>query len=74
MKDGEDGFARLEAKLDTLIRLVALTVVSDQQTLKEKATKLSRAGLAPKEIASLTESTPNAVSVALSAAKRDARS
>ena len=74
MKDGENGFAGLEAKLDTLIRLVALTVVSDQHTLKEKATKLSRAGLAPKEIALLTESTPNAVSVALSAARRDARS
>ena len=73
MKGDEEGFARLEAKLDTLIRLVALTVISDQQTLKEKATKLSRAGLAPKEIASLTESTPNAVSVALSVAKRDAR-
>jgi hypothetical protein len=73
VKDGEDGFSRLEAKLDTLIRLVALTVISDQQTLKEKATKLSRAGLAPREIATLTESTANAVSVALSTAKRDAR-
>jgi hypothetical protein len=73
VKDGEDGFARLEAKLDTLIRLVALTVISDQQTLKEKATKLYRAGLTPREIAPLTESTANAVSVALSTAKRDAR-
>lgn len=73
MRDGEDGFARLEEKLDTLIRLTALKVISDQQTLKEKAGILNRAGLPPKEIALLTGSTPNTISVLLSAAKREAK-
>jgi hypothetical protein len=68
-----DVVARLEAKLDVLIRLTALGLVSNETTLKGKAAKLNRAGLGPKEIAALTESTPNAVSVALSIAKRDGK-
>ena len=74
MKDAEDGFSRLEEKLDTLIRLTAITVMSGQNTLKEKAGTLNRAGLSPKEIALLTGSTANTISVLLSAAKREARS
>lgn len=73
MKENADGIARLEAKLDTLIRLFALTVISDQQSLKDRAIKLQRAGLTPKEIASLCDTTPNTVSVALSTAKREAK-
>lgn len=73
MKETDDGFSRLEAKLDTLIRLFALGIVSDQQSIKDRAIKLYRAGLAPKDIASLLDTTPNAVSVALSTAKREAK-
>jgi hypothetical protein len=69
----EDGIARLEAKLDTLIRLVGLTVASGLQSVKERAVILNRAGLGPREIAALCDTTPNTVSVALSNAKRDAK-
>lgn len=73
MKEEEDGFARLEAKLDTLIRLMALSLMSDSQSVKERAVLLSKAGLPPKEIAALCDTTSNTVSVALSVAKKDAR-
>lgn len=43
--------ARIEAKLDTIIRLLALSVASDNHSLKDRAVRLQRAGLAPKEIA-----------------------
>lgn len=69
-----DGFARLDAKLDTLIRLVALDVVSELSSVKDRALLLSKAGLTPKEIAALCDTTPNTVSVALSTAKREAKS
>jgi len=65
--------SRVEAKLDTLIRLLGLLVASDNHSLKERAIRLQRAGLAPKEIAALCDTTPNTVSVALSAARREAK-
>lgn len=61
----------LEAKLDTLIRLFALVVAPDDMSLKDRALRLQKAGLSPKEIAALCGTTPNTVSVALSAAKRN---
>ena len=64
---------RIEAKLDTMIRLLALSVASDNHSLKDRAVRLQRAGLAPKEIASICDTTPNTVSVALSAAKREGK-
>lgn len=70
MKESEDGFARLEAKLDVLIRLFALTAVGGKK-LKESAILLSKAGMAPKDIAAICDSTPNTVSVTLSQAKRE---
>jgi hypothetical protein len=63
--------ARIEAKLDTVIRLLALSVASDNHSLKDRAVRLQRAGLAPKDIASICDTTPNTVSVALSSAKRE---
>jgi hypothetical protein len=69
----ELGLSRLEAKLDTIIRLLALTATSDSQSLKERAVRLQRAGLTPKEIAALCDTTPNTVSVALSAVKREGK-
>lgn len=69
MNEGLD-LSRLESKLDTLIRLVALAVAPDTQSLRDRAVRLQRAGLAPKDIAALCDTTPNTVSVALSAVKR----
>jgi DNA-directed RNA polymerase specialized sigma24 family protein len=62
--------ARVEAKLDVLIRLMALSVAPESLTLENRAVRLQRAGLAPKDIASLIGTTSNAVRVALSGAKR----
>ena len=73
MKDHEVDLSRIEAKLDTLIRLMALSVTAGSQTLKDRAVRLQRAGLSPKEIAALCDTTPNTVSVALSTAKRAAK-
>lgn len=64
----------LEAKLDTVIRLLALTVAPDTLSLKERAISLHRAGMAPKEIAALCGTTANSVSVALSGAKQKTKS
>ena len=57
-------------KLDRVVRLLALSAISPDQSMKDKAIQLSSVGLAPKEIASLLGTTPNTISVALSAAKR----
>lgn len=65
--------SRIETKLDTLIRLLALSVISESSSLKDRAVRLQRAGLSPKEIAALCDTTSNTVSVALSAAKREAK-
>jgi hypothetical protein len=73
MKENGGDTARIEAKLDTLIRLFALMVITDKKSLKESAVHLQRAGLGPKEIAALCDSTPNAVSVALSNAKKEGK-
>jgi DNA-directed RNA polymerase specialized sigma24 family protein len=73
MKDNVDKTALVEAKLDTLIRLFAMTVMKGLDSVKEKAVVLSKAGLSPKEIAVLCDTTPNTISVALSQAKREAK-
>lgn len=67
------GLSRIEAKLDTLVRLLALSVAPDSHPLKERAVRLQRAGMMPKEIAALCDTTPNTVSQALSDAKRERR-
>ena len=61
--------SRIETKLDTLIRLLAIQVMSDCQSLTDRALLLQRSGLAPKEIADLCGTTPHTVSVTLSAAR-----
>ena len=73
MSTNNSEFSRIEAKLDTLIRLLALSVASDNHSLKDRAVRLQRAGMSPKDIAALCDTTPNTVSVALSAAKREGR-
>lgn len=56
-------------RLDTLIRLVA-TALCAERPQKEKISILAGAGLAPKEIAEIIGTTPNTVSVSLSAMRR----
>lgn len=56
-------------RLDTLIRLVAAGVCGDR-TQREKISILASAGLTPKEIAEFLGTTPNTVSVALSAMRK----
>lgn len=69
MTDRDD--SKLEAKLDVLIRLFAIGIATGEGTLKDRAVKLSRAGLGSREIAELCDTTPNTVSVALSKAKSE---
>jgi len=65
--------SRIETRLDVILRLLALEFAPDNLTLKERAVRLQRVGMAPKDIAALCETTPNTVSVALSAAKRESK-
>jgi hypothetical protein len=73
VSDSRD-FDRLEVKLNIVIKLLALNVAVGDGTLKERAVRLQRAGLAPKEIAELCDTTPNTVSVLLAQAKAKKRS
>lgn len=66
----DDRIASLESKIETILRLLALQVINDAQTVKEKAVLLSKAGMASRDIAALCDTTPNTISVALSNAKK----
>ncbi len=70
MSNEEESNSKIESKLDTIIRLLALSVASDNHSLKDRAIRLTRAGMTPKEIADLCDTTPNTVSVALYDAKK----
>ena len=71
--EGSD-LSLVEEKLDILIRLMAFSITSNTSILGEKAQLLAKAGLAPKAIAALFDTTPNTVSVLLSSAKRNKKS
>jgi hypothetical protein len=73
MRDDVDRLAQVEGKLDTLIRLFAMSMIKNIEHTKEKAVLLSKAGLGPKEIAALCDTTPHTISVQLSAARRDGK-
>jgi len=73
VKDNDVRLDELAEKLNTIIRLLALSIISDSGSLRESAIRLQRAGMAPKDIAALCDTTANTVSVALSTAKRDAK-
>ena len=60
----------LLASLESIKRLLAHQVAQQHETLELKAVALAACGLMPKDIATVCNSTPNAVSVKLSAAKR----
>lgn len=63
----------LSEKLDVLIRLQAAALIRDLSTQKEKIAFLSQAGLRPSVIADLLSTSPNSVSVALSAMKKEGK-
>jgi DNA-binding CsgD family transcriptional regulator len=56
-------------RLDSLIRLMAVSVCAEK-TQRDSIEILAKAGLAPKDIAEFLGTTPNTVSVSLSAMKR----
>lgn len=65
---------RLEAKFDIMIKLLAMQLASGEQTVREKAILLSKAGLSSRDIAALCDTTPGTISVALSNAKKEKKS
>lgn len=65
-----EGLAALGAKLDTLIRLQATSMVDRLPTQRERIAFLSKAGLGPKMIAEILGTTTNTVSVSLSKMKK----
>lgn len=66
----EYGMSDVVARLDSLIRLVAVGVCGDRSQ-KDKITLLGGAGLTPKTIADILGTTPNTVSVALSISRKE---
>lgn len=69
MSDELEKLGRIEQQLAVLVRLLALEISPDKPMI-ERAARLQKAGLQPKDIAHLLDTTPNAVSVALVKAKR----
>lgn len=55
----------ISAKLDMLIRLQALSLVSRMDSQKEKIIFLKKAGISNKEIADILGTSPNTVNVTL---------
>ena len=74
MISNDQSLKDLSERLDILIRLMALAIAPEAMPLKDKALRLSKAGMTPKAIAELFDTTPNTVSVALSTAKRKSKS
>lgn len=74
----ESAESDLGHRVEMLTRLVAIGLVENKETLRDKVELLSRAGCQPKWIAELLGTTPNAVRVQLSrqrkASKTDKRS
>lgn len=59
----------ISEKLDVLIRLIAVGLTSEK-TQKEQIKLLSSAGIQPKVIAEIIDTTPNNVSVTLSGLRK----
>ncbi len=63
-------FSEISKKFDLVITFLALNLVKDAKTQKEKIVTLSALGLKPAQIAGLLGTTSNTVSVALSGVKK----
>lgn len=57
-------------RLDLIIKLLAMNMMKEEGTQKDKIIQLSTIGLHPKEIANILNTTSNTVSVTLSNARR----
>jgi DNA-binding CsgD family transcriptional regulator len=66
----EKQFNEITSKMDTIIRLLALSIVRDFQIQEQKITALSSLGFSPSEIAKLLGTTQNTVSVTLNRMKK----
>ena len=74
MSDDKDGsIQRFEAKLDTVIRLLALQLLTKEQTRWEQALLLDRAGLSAQEIASLCDAEWDLVEKTILKARRQGK-
>lgn len=74
MSDDNDGcIKRLEAKLDTVIRLLALQLLTKEQTRWEQALLLDRAGLSAKEIAGLCDAERDLIEKTIYKAKQQGK-
>ncbi len=62
--------AEILTKLDLLVRLQALSMVARYESSKDKILFLGRAGMQPKDIAELLQTSPNHVNVTLSKARK----
>jgi len=69
----DDQYEGLSMKLNTLIRLIALSIIADKKR-PEQFMLLSNAGLQPKEIAEIVGTTPNTVRVVLSKIRKEMKS
>ena len=69
----EEQLAAIDNKLDQLIRLAAQYMSASCETKNECILLLGQAGLDRSMIAEICETSPNAVSVALSIAKKKAK-
>lgn len=61
---------KMMEKLDILIRLQAISLVKEFKSSKDKILFLDSAGLQPKDIADLLQTTSNHVNVTLSQARK----
>lgn len=60
----------ISKKIDMIIRLLALNLVKDSKTQKDKIALLANAGFKPKEIAEILNTTRNTVNVALASLRK----
>ncbi|MGC1120509.1 MAG: sigma factor-like helix-turn-helix DNA-binding protein [Candidatus Methanofastidiosia archaeon] len=70
MTEQEQILEEISRRMDRIIRLLALNLVKDMETQKEKILTLSSFGFSSSEIAELLGTTPGSVSVTLSRTKK----
>jgi len=58
-------------RLDLIIKLLAMNMMNDEGSQKDKIIQLSKIGLQPKEIANILNTSNNYVNVTLSNARKD---
>lgn len=68
----EKQFSIVASKLDSMIKLLALTAVQGK-TLKEQVSLLSSLGFQPKQIAEMLGKTPNHISVVLHELRKEVK-